>query len=313
MTGQRGCVALTGGTGFLGPHMVEALIAAGWRVRLLNRRPGANPAGTEAVIGSLSDDDSLDRLLDGADVLVHAAGLIKAASRADFMRVNRDGSRHLAEAVKRRPPLRVVMVSSLAARESGLSDYADSKRAGEDAFRDGGMEDLVILRPCAVYGPGDRETAIFLRAAEGPVLPIPRLPAGRVTLIHASDVAAAVTALCGFGAPGQIFELSDRRIDGYSWPELARAILAAADSRARILELPAGAFRAIAAVNALVTGVTGRVAMLGRGKVRELFHPDWSSAEARQPPRDVWRPRMELSDGLAQTVHWLRHARTASA
>lgn len=311
MTAGRGCVALTGGTGFLGPHIVSALMAAGWRVRLLARRPVESP-GVETVTGSLSDAGALDRLLDGADVLVHAAGLIKAASRADFLRVNRDGSRDLAAAVLRRArPPRVVVVSSLAAREPGLSDYAESKRAGEEAFRQAGLGDLVVLRPPAIYGPGDRETAIFLRAADGPVLPIPQVPHGRVTLIHAADAAAAVAALCGVPAHGQTYELSDRRAEGYDWRELAGAILAAAGSRARIVEVPALVFRAIAALNTLAARLTGRAAMLGPGKVREMFHADWSSAGDRQPPRDLWQPRIELDDGLTQTIRWLRQAPAA--
>lgn len=310
MSAGRGCVALTGGTGFLGQHIVNALIGAGWRVRLLARRPLPAAPGLETVAGGLSDPGALDRLLDGADVLVHAAGLIKAARPADFFTVNRDGSRALAEAALRRGGrLRTVVVSSLAAREPGLSDYARSKREGEDALLRSGLDDVVVVRPTAIYGPGDRETAVFLRAAGGPVLPVPRVAAGRVTLIHAGDCAAAVAALCAAGPGGRIFELSDRRAEGYSWRELAREILTAAGSRARILEVPAGVFRAVAALSAGIAGLSGRAAMLGPGKVRELFHADWSSAPERQPPGDIWRPEMELKEGLAQTVGWLRQAR----
>lgn len=312
MTAGRGCVALTGGTGFLGPHMLSALIAAGWRIRLLARRPIQVPPGVEAVTGSLSDEAALDRLLDGADVLVHAAGLIKAATRADFLRVNRDGSRALAAAAKRQGTQpRVVVVSSLAAREPGLSGYAESKRAGEDAFREAGLGDLAVLRPPAIYGPGDRETAVFLRAADSPVMPIPRVPHGRVTLIHAADVAAAVAALCEVSAHGQTYELSDSRTEGYDWRELAGAILNAAESRAHIVEVPAFVFQAVAALASVATRLSGRAAMLGPGKVRELFHADWSSAGERQPPRHIWRPRIELNDGLTQTIRWLRQTRAA--
>jgi|AGTN01.1.fsa_nt_gi Nucleoside-diphosphate-sugar epimerases len=307
MSAGRGCVSLTGGTGFLGQYIVKALAGAGWRVRLLVRRPRPAMPDVEQIAGTLSDREALGRLLAGADALVHAAGLIKTASPADFMTVNRDGSRLLAEMALRHVPSRVVVVSSLAAREPGLSDYAASKRAGEDAFLRCGLDGVVIVRPTAIYGPGDRETAVFLRAAEGPVLPVPRVPGGRVTMIHAADCAAAVAALCAPGPKGCIFELSDRHAEGYSWRELAREILAAAGSRARILEVPAGVFRAVAALNAAIAGISGRAAMLGPGKVRELFHADWSSAGERQPPADIWRPGVELRDGLAQTVRWLRH------
>ncbi|WP_337997451.1 NAD-dependent epimerase/dehydratase family protein [Oleispirillum naphthae] len=312
MTDKRGrLVAVTGGTGFLGPHIADALRAAGWSVRLLvRRRPAA--AGSDIVPGSLFDDAALDRLLQGADAVVHAAGRIKAVSRAEFLRVNRDGSHRLAAAVMRQPrPPRVVAVSSLAAREPRLSAYAESKRAGEEALREAGIADLAVVRSAAVYGPGDRETAVFLRAADGPVLPVPRVPGGRVALIHAADAAAAVAALAPPGMPGGVFEISDRRIDGYGWRELAEEILAASGGRARIVEVPRAVFRAVAGLNAAAGHATGRAVMLAPGKVRELFHPDWSSARDRQPPPEIWSPRVDLRDGLRQTLRWLNAAAPA--
>ena len=307
MIPSGGCVALTGGTGFLGPHIAEALKSAGWRVRYLSRRARAGlPPGDAAVQGGLDDTAALDALLDGADLLVHAAGAIKAASDAEFFRVNRDGSRNLAAAVKRQGrELPVVVVSSLAAREPGLSAYAASKRAGEDAFVDAGLAPT-ILRPTAVYGPGDVETAVFLRACAGPLLPVPHVANGRVTLIHAADVASAVAAVAAAPQAGRTFELTDGNLAGLSWHDLAAAIRAACASRAAILELPRPLFQAIAACGWVASRASGRAAMLCPGKVRELFHPDWSSAPERQPPAELWRPRIGLAEGLAETVRWLR-------
>ncbi len=306
MKPSGGCVALTGGTGFLGPHIAEALTSAGWRVRYLSRRKRPDLSAEDTVLGDLDTAAALDDLLGGVDVLVHAAGAIKAASAAEFLHVNRDGSRNLAAAVARQGrPLPVIVVSSLAAREPGLSAYALSKRAGEDAFAEAGIPST-ILRPSAVYGPGDRETAVFLRACDGPLLPVPRVPGGRVTLIHAADVASAVAAVCAAPRPGEVFELTDANRGGLSWRELAAAIRAACASRAAILELPRPVFLAAAACGALSARVTGRAAMLSPGKVRELFHPDWASAPERQPPAALWRPRIALAEGLAETVIWLR-------
>lgn len=306
---SAGCVAITGGTGFIGSYLVQSLTAAGWHVRLLVR-PGPRPAlaaAVEVVNGDLNDPCALSRLLDGADALVHAAGAIKARSRRAFLDTNRDGARHLAEMAKQSPhPPRVVMVSSLAAREPHLSDYAFSKAAGEQAFRDHGPDDLAILRPAAVYGPGDRETAAWLRAAWGPALPIPHLPAARVCLIHAADVAAAVTALCAPGAPGGTFELSDHRTDGYGWRELAETARAAAAGRGHIVAIPPVVLRTIAGIGAFLGRLNGRVVMLTPGKAREILHPDWSSHPTRQPPSSLWRPVWTLRDGLAKTFGTLR-------
>ncbi len=304
-------VALTGGTGFIGPYLVRSLTAAGWRVKVLVRpgRQHALAAGVEVIGGDLEDEEALARLLDGADALVHAAGAIKARSPADFLRVNRDGAGRLAKmAAACRYPPRVVVVSSLAARAPHLSDYAFSKAAGEQVFHHLGPDDLAILRPAAVYGPGDRESGSWLRAACGAVLPIPHLPAARLCLIHAADLAAAVVALCPPGAPAGTFELSDHRRDGYGWRELAETARAAAAGHGRILALPPLLLHAAAGVSALVGRLSGRAVMLTPGKAREILHPDWSSSASRQPSPSLWRPVWTLRDGLAQTIATLRLA-----
>lgn len=306
MNPSGGCVALTGGTGFLGPHIAAALQSAGWRVRYLSRRHRAALPADGTVLGSLDDTAALDALLDGADAVVHAAGTVKATTDAEFFRVNRDGSRNLAEAIKRQGrALPMVVVSSLAAREPGLSPYAASKRGGEDAFRDASLAP-VFLRPTAVYGPGDVEAAVLIRAADGFAMPFPRFP-GRVTMIHAADVARAVAAMCAAeGVAGRTFELTDARADGYGWRELAEAIRFAAGSRARIVGLPRPLVAAAAACAATAARVFGRATMLTPAKVREIFHPDWSSAPERQPPTTSWQPRIGLAEGLADTISWLR-------
>ena len=130
--------ALTGGTGFLGRYIAQAFVEAGWRVRVLIRQAPAHPMretiALELQLGSLSDAAALDRLVSGADVVVHAAGLVKALRRVEFMSVNRDGTARLAEAVARTAGgTRLVLISSLAARSPAISAYAESKRAGEEA------------------------------------------------------------------------------------------------------------------------------------------------------------------------------------
>jgi nucleoside-diphosphate-sugar epimerase len=149
-------VAVTGATGFIGGHIARALAAAGWRVRALTRRLPIHPAlaqvPIEVVIGDLADGDSLGRLLAGAEAAVHAAGLTRARRASDFLRVNADGVAALVRCAARmaRPP-RFLLLSSLAAREPGLSAYAASKERGEAALRaaDKGLV-WTILRPPAV-------------------------------------------------------------------------------------------------------------------------------------------------------------------
>ena len=171
--------AVTGATGFIGRHLVAELHRAGWRVRLLLRREPdvaewRDLPPPQVVAGALDDDAALERLVEGADVVIHLAGLIKAARRRDFLAVNRDGAAAMARAVERvAPGARFLLVSSLAAREPQLSDYAASKRAGEGAVLERPRRSA---RPCcvrrSVYGPGDRETLVFFQLAGEALVPL---------------------------------------------------------------------------------------------------------------------------------------------
>ncbi|HZY52217.1 MAG TPA: NAD-dependent epimerase/dehydratase family protein, partial [Reyranella sp.] len=122
--------AITGATGFVGPHLVAALARHGWTFRLLMRRwtplPSLPGVAAEIVWGDLSDEASLKRLVAGADAVVHAAGLIKARRPIEFDQVNRDGTARLSALA---PDVPFLLLSSLAAREPQLSPYAASKRA----------------------------------------------------------------------------------------------------------------------------------------------------------------------------------------
>ena len=194
----KAVVAVTGATGFLGRHLVRALAQDGWTPRVLVRRDPIHPLWrdleVEVVVGDLKTPGGLDRLCRGAEVVIHVAGLIKAASLEGFNVVNRDGARAAAAASKA-AGARFILVSSLAAREPRLSNYAASKRAGEDAAREI-RPDALIVRPPAIYGPGDTETlGLFKIAAQSPVLPV-LSPDARVAMIHVQDAAAKLAAFC---------------------------------------------------------------------------------------------------------------------
>nr|WP_246513251.1 SDR family NAD(P)-dependent oxidoreductase [Azospirillum picis] len=312
--GEQRLAAVTGGTGFLGRAVVAALVRNGWRVRLLARRDPGHPqlptGGVEVVSGDLGADERLHRLVEGADAVVHAAGLIKARSREEFMRTNRDGSSRIARAVATTAPdARLVLVSSLAAREPQLSDYAASKRAGEEAATSAcGRASWVVLRPSAIYGPWDRETFPIFRSARAWAMPLFHGPASRLCLIHVEDAAAAVVAMCAGGPSEAVFELSDERREGYPWRVVLEEAARAVGGSGRILPVPASVVTLAGALAGAVGPLVGRTPMLTSGKAREMLHADWSSSAAVQPPAGWWAPRIGLRDGFAATAKWYSDA-----
>ena len=299
---------MTGATGFLGRQIVRALADDGWRVRILTRRdPVAalwRQIEPEVVLGDLDDDQAMSRLCAGADVVVHGAGLVKARSRAAFDRVNVEGARRLALAATRAP--QVVLISSLSAREPGLSHYSASKRAGEAAMAAILGDRLTIARPCAIYGPGDRELLPVFQAADSlPVLPVLSRSA-RVTMIHVEDAARQIGDLAAVSPAGRTVALSDTRTDGYSWRELMQEAARACGRSPWLAPIPRGLIHALGITNDF-TMLLGAAPMLSSAKARELTHPDWSIAP--QERSGVKRAAdYDLAAGFAQTVAWYRSA-----
>ena len=303
----RPLAAVTGATGFLGAHLVQALDAQGDAVRVLARRdpspPGWGGTAPEVVAGDLSDDAALRRLAEGAAVVIHAAGAIKARDRAGFMAINRDGAVRMAQAaLEAAPQARFLLVSSLAAREPQLSDYAASKRAGETAVAEHvPPERLTIVRPPAIYGPGDRETlAVFQAAAFSPVLPVPAAQ-GRIALIHVADCARAVAALAE--GPSGLYAVADGRPEGYSWREVFEAAAAACGRHPIMVDAPPWLLPGVARAAGFIARMGGGAPMLTDGKLRELLHPDWSVSPA-ELPQGAPAPQFGLADGFKDTVDW---------
>ncbi len=304
---------LTGATGFLGLHLLPALLRSGFKVRILARgdpAPGAwEGLSFETVHGSLSDAGALKALVQDADVVVHAAGLIKAPSRPEFLRVNRDGTAALAGITRAQAPgANFLLISSLAAREPSLSDYAFSKRQAEvvaEAVFAGQEGRFAIIRPPAIYGPWDRATLGFFRASLLPVVPV--LGRGRVAVIHARDAASAIAALAKNWHPGR-FVLADERPQGYKMRDVALAAARATGRRPCLVQLPDALVLAAGQFAGLWARLTDKPRIFGPGKAREMLHLDWTVPRAELLPAEVFAPSVSLEDGFADTVAWYRQA-----
>ena len=277
-------------------------------MRILARRDPIDPlwrnATPEVVVGDVNNAQTLARLCDGADVVIHAAGLVKARSRADFDAVNVEGARNVALAAS--GTAQVVLVSSLTAREPQLSHYAASKHAGEVAMARILGDRLTVARPCAIYGPGDRELLGVFQAADSlPLLPI-LSSSGRVTMIHVEDAARQIVALATASAKGQTIALCDARPDGYSWRDLMGEAARACGRTARFVAVPPALLRAIGITNDF-TKLLGVTPMLSSAKTRELLHPDWSIAPDEGSASGP-EPLYDLPAGFSRTVDWYRTA-----
>jgi nucleoside-diphosphate-sugar epimerase len=311
-------LALSGSTGFIGAAVLRQVTRAGWKVRALRRkavsqlRLDPHRGGVEWIQGCLEDSESLGRLVQGVEAVVHCAGTIRGATAADFRQGNIEGVGRLVMAARRTHPLpRFLLISSLAAREPHLSDYAASKRAGEDALRSAAADMMwTVLRPPAVYGPGDRETLPLMRCMQHGFSPVFGGKDSRFSLLFVEDLADAVHRLLESAQwPRVPFEIHDGRTGGYAWKDFTETVARILRKPVRSFRLPAAFMLAAARGNLLLSRAFGYAPMLTPGKVRELTHPDWVCDDRALRRTTGWTPRFPLEAGMRQTLRHLRAGR----
>lgn len=274
-------------------------------MRALVRNPAKAAAlaerGAQLITGDLDDSQALLRLLAGCDAVVHGAGAVRGNSQADFDRINVTGTAAMLAAARAQAhPPRFLLVSSLAAREPALSWYAHSKRDGEVLLERAADLDWAILRPPAVYGPGDREMLPIFQWMRRGIALVPGAPEARTALIHVSDLVAAILAcLQSPGARHQTLSLCDGRPGGYSWRELADIAARYWSRPVRLWQVPRWLLDGVAVLNSTTAGLTGRAPMLTAPKLRELRHPDWVVDNNAITAATGWVPLVTLSAGLA--------------
>ena len=294
-------LAITGGTGFVGSHLLDVVLAAGHRIAALTRRDQQPRENLIWVPGDLGDRDALRRLVDGADAVIHVAGTISAPNAAAFEKGNVTGTLAMLAAATAGGVHRFVHVSSLAAREPRLSLYGASKAKAEELVHSSGL-DWTIVRPPAVYGPGDKETLELFRMAKLGLMLMP--PKGRVSVIHADDLARLLLALAGPSLPSSILvEADDGTPGGWTHREFARALAAAVGTRPAILSSPGILLRAAAHLD---QWWRGEKAKLTTDRAAYFSHRNWVVEPKRACPPQIWRPQIETPQGLADTAGWYR-------
>jgi nucleoside-diphosphate-sugar epimerase len=320
-------VLLTGATGFLGAHVVEALLAAGHEVRALVRRSSdttrLQARGVALSVGALDAGEGLDEALAGVEAVAHLAGGGKVRRTRDIYAGNVDTTEHLLAAVARRAPdlARFVHVSSLAAHgpspdgrprdpdapPAPVTHYGRAKAQAEAAVlarRD--TFPVTIIRPPAVYGPGDTRMLGLYRVIDRlGVAPLP----GRdhtASLIYGPDCAAAIVAALADRRPvsGRAYFVEDGAPRAQA--EIGRLIGAALGRSVRLVPVPGVALTLLGALNDGLGRLTGRAVALGRDKVRDLAQPHWICSAAPIRAELGWAPTVAFPEGAQRTARWYR-------
>lgn len=295
-------VAITGGTGFVGQALLDCAADLGVELRALTRRQQPDRKGVSWYLGDLDSRKALVRLVRGCEAVIHVAGVTNAPDPAAFEHGNVTGTLNLIEAALAAGVPRFVFVSSLSAREPGLSRYGESKARAERLVKASGL-DWTIVRPPAVYGPRDRDMLELFRAAKWGVVPTPQ--SGRASVIHADDLARLLLALVrgGEGISHRTFEPDDGKRGGWGHDELARAIGWAMGRRPKVLGLSKRTMEWAAKADGALRGAKAKLTL---DRVGYLTHPDWVVTHGARVPFEVWRPKVETREGLKATAQWYR-------
>lgn len=306
-------LAITGATGFVGSTVLDEALAQGHQVKALARREQAPRACVEWVRGDLNDTAALAALVQGADAVVHVAGLTNTPDPREFDIANVTGTANVLAAMTEAGARRLVFVSSLSARKPELSAYGASKAKAE-ALVEASKLDWTTVRPPGVYGPRDVDYLEMFRTAKLGFVPLP--PGGASSIIHADDLARLLVGLAGPTASlledtasrkatfRQTYEPDDGREGGWSHKELAQAIGRAMGRRAVFApHLPKPVLEAAAAAD---RRLRGDKAKLTADRVGYMTHPNWVARFDRKPPPSLWQPKISGEEGLKATAAWYR-------
>jgi len=323
----EGTTALvTGATGFIGGNLVHALLMKGYSVTCLVRKSSNTRQLQELpvrlVTGGLEDSDAIRNAARGAQVIFHLAGLTKALNREQFFHVNRTGTTKLLEILSETVdgPTRFVFASSLAAAGPSTADrplteedapnpvswYGESKLAAEEEVRKySDSFPVTILRPSAVYGPGDKDIYLIFRMIQKGCLFTPGRLTRRFSLIHVRDLADAfIKAGESNISSGEIFFISRPEI--YTWEEVGCKIAKALEKKYRRISFPKWLALTAGAAGDIYALVSGKTVACNMQKVRELLQPSWVCETSKARSVLGFDPAIELDAGIRDTIAWYR-------
>ncbi len=317
-------VFVTGGTGFVGSHVVERLVEQGHEplclVRETSNTSHLDEAGVDTYVGSLSDVETMRSALTEADAVIHIAGVIKVRDFDDFYRINGEATGELARlALEVNPEIeRFVYVSSVSAQgpsegphprphgaePAPVSHYGRSKLLGEEKIEP--LDDdlpVTVFRPPPVYGPRDYEMLAAFQMAKYGLAPVYGDGSGYLSLIYVHDLARAIVKAIEVDHPsGSVFTIDDGQV--HTWKSLTRDFGEAMGKEPRHVCVPRVLFHTAGHISEALGRLTNRATIFNTDKVAEMSQDSWVCGNDKLCELLDWQPEWPIERGAKQTADW---------
>ncbi|GAB3817777.1 NAD-dependent epimerase/dehydratase family protein [Pontibacter rugosus] len=321
-------VLITGATGFVGYHLIEAAVQAGLEVyaavRPSSELEHLKSLNIQYTSLNYTDSSALVKELEEKQYqyIIHAAGTTKAKDALAYAKVNADYTKALAlAATKAKMPLKkFVFISSLAAlgpiaykdnlpideqhAAQPVTEYGRSKLLAEQYLSEIKELPWVILRPTAVYGPREKDIFILLKTLNSGLDPYISRQAQRLSFIYVKDLAKAVILALGAKEHQASYNLSDgNSYSRYALADITKRVLG---KKAVRIHLPMGVVKVVAQVLEMAYAKGDKVPALNTEKLNELTAANWNCSIAKGKRELGFVPEYDLETGLAQTLQWYK-------
>jgi len=321
----RGIAVVTGGTGFIGSHLVAELLANGFTVRCVVR-PTSNlrwldGQSIQPVTGDVTSPDSsaLRKALDDASVVFHLAGTTSSAGEEGYARVNVGGTRHVVDAITAAAPdALLVLCSSISAAgpvkgrhtlnetdtPRPVSVYGQSKLAAEQLVEKSGLK-YAIVRPPPVYGPRDSGLFSLFRLVSLGIAPHVASPDQKLSIVHVSDLVRGMSRIAEIDARGA-FYMTDG--EPHTWYDVISEIAKAVGRSPKFLAVSPGVADVLAKVERFRGLVMGDKPKLTPDRLIELSQNDWTCSDLWARLELRYESSVALAPGILSTAEWYRTA-----
>jgi dihydroflavonol-4-reductase len=317
---------VTGGSGFIGSHLVELLLHKGYAVRCLLRKTSSTAwlkdLPITVVQGDVFDEKALAAAVKGVDYVYHSAGLTKARKKEDYYRANVDGTHNMLQAALQHAPNlnRFVHISSGTAagpsptaapiteehHGTPITTYGISKlRAEEDCWKIADRLPLTIVRPPAVYGPRDKDVFEFFATMQKGLQPVVGFGEKYVSLIHVTDLVRGIV-MAGESPKslGQLYFISSKKV--YGWKEIGQITRAVLGKKALTVRIPEGGVYVVATFAEFFALFSSKPALINFEKARDMVQDYWTSDSSKAKRDFGFEQQISLEEGVRDTIAWCR-------